>query len=81
MPENKLIPPLAYEDGGSAFWQSRSCSKNGDVTLVCEKGSQLSYMLTRKKLKLGLKSMNSRLDISSPGEIRTLVGGSKARYA
>ena len=27
------------------------------------------------------KSMNSRLGIGSPGEIRTLVGGSKARYA
>jgi site-specific recombinase XerD len=27
------------------------------------------------------KSMNSRLGSSSPGEIRTLVGGSKARYA
>jgi hypothetical protein len=27
------------------------------------------------------KSMNSRLGDSSPGEIRTLVGGSKARYA
>jgi hypothetical protein len=27
------------------------------------------------------KSMNSRLGKSSPGEIRTLVGGSKARYA
>jgi hypothetical protein len=27
------------------------------------------------------KSMNSRLGGGSPGEIRTLVGGSKARYA
>jgi hypothetical protein len=27
------------------------------------------------------KSMNSHLGQSSPGEIRTLVGGSKARYA
>ena len=32
------------------------------------------------KIKLK-KSMNSRLGRNSPGEIRTLVGGSKARYA
>ena len=48
--------------------------------------SQLTTALRQQMLKeirenQTEKSMNSRLGESSPGEIRTLVGGSKARYA
>jgi hypothetical protein len=48
--------------------------------------SQLTSALREQMLKeirenQTEKSMNSRLGKSSPGEIRTLVGGSKARYA
>ena len=48
--------------------------------------SQLTTALRQQMLKeirenQTEKSMNSRLGKSSPGEIRTLVGGSKARYA
>jgi Phage integrase family len=48
--------------------------------------SQLTVALRQQMAKEILetqneKSMNSRLGQSSPGEIRTLVGGSKARYA
>ena len=48
--------------------------------------NQLTAVLKQQMIKeicesQGQKSMNSRLGLSSPGEIRTLVGGSKARYA
>jgi hypothetical protein len=48
--------------------------------------SQLTSVLREQMLKeiretQTEKSMNSRLGKSSPGEIRTLVDGSKARYA
>ncbi len=48
--------------------------------------SQLTSALREQMLKeiresQNEKSMNSRLGKNSPGEIRTLVGGSKARYA
>ena len=47
---------------------------------------QLTTALKQQMLKeirenQPLNSINSRLDSGSPGEIRTLVGGSKARYA
>jgi len=48
--------------------------------------AQLTAVLKQQMIKeiyesQGSKSMNSRLGKSSPGEIRTPVGGSKAHYA
>ena len=63
-----ILPPL--------FFEFPSHSTFRGVTTALKQQMIKEIRETQPK-----KSMNSRLGSGSPGEIRTLVGGSKARYA